>query len=146
MDLCFSQSGLFFYLSFQFLILHLLISVCTQSHHLFFGRPLSLLSWGLLLVNTRLTFLLLSILLTWPIQFNRLILTNECISDSPNSCINPLNAKLRVNPICHLLALLVAHPILHVSRIRVNSMLYCFLQFSFIFILILILILLKTFL
>jgi len=30
----------------------------------------------------------------------------------------PLNAKL--NPICHLLALLGAHHILHVSRIRVN--------------------------
>jgi len=33
--------------------------------------------------------------------------------------INPLNAKL--NPICHLLALLGAHHILHVSRIRVNT-------------------------
>jgi hypothetical protein len=33
--------------------------------------------------------------------------------------INPLNAEL--NPICHLLALLGAHSILHVSRIRVNS-------------------------
>jgi len=32
--------------------------------------------------------------------------------------INPLNTKL--NPICHLLALLGAHPILHVGRIRVN--------------------------
>ena len=32
---------------------------------------------------------------------------------------NPLNAEL--NPICHLLGLLGAHPILHVSRIRVNS-------------------------
>jgi hypothetical protein len=31
---------------------------------------------------------------------------------------NPLNVKL--NPICHLLALLGAHHILHVSRIRVN--------------------------
>jgi hypothetical protein len=31
--------------------------------------------------------------------------------------INPLNAKL--NPICHLLALL-AHHILHISRIRVK--------------------------
>jgi len=31
---------------------------------------------------------------------------------------NPLNAKL--NPRCHLLALLGAHPILHISRIRVN--------------------------
>jgi hypothetical protein len=33
--------------------------------------------------------------------------------------INPLNAKL--NPICHLLALLGAHPILHVSRIRIKG-------------------------
>ena len=32
---------------------------------------------------------------------------------------NPLNAEL--NPICHFLALLFAHPILHVSRIRVNA-------------------------
>jgi len=32
--------------------------------------------------------------------------------------INPLNAEL--NPICHLLALLGAHHILHVSRIRVK--------------------------
>jgi len=32
--------------------------------------------------------------------------------------LNPLNAKL--NPICHLLALLGAHHILHVSWIRVN--------------------------
>jgi len=33
---------------------------------------------------------------------------------------NTLNAKL--NLICHLLALLEAHHILHVSRIRVNSL------------------------
>jgi hypothetical protein len=33
--------------------------------------------------------------------------------------INPLNAEL--NPICHLLALLGAHHIFHVSRIRVNT-------------------------
>ena len=33
--------------------------------------------------------------------------------------INPLNAEL--NPICHLLALLGAHPILHVSRVRVKT-------------------------
>jgi hypothetical protein len=32
--------------------------------------------------------------------------------------LNPLNAEL--NSICHLLALLGAHHILHVSRIRVN--------------------------
>jgi hypothetical protein len=35
-----------------------------------------------------------------------------------NVVINPLNAEL--NPICHLLALLGAHHILHVSKIRVN--------------------------
>jgi hypothetical protein len=34
--------------------------------------------------------------------------------------INPLNAEL--NPTCHLLALLGAHHILHVSRIRVKQM------------------------
>jgi len=34
------------------------------------------------------------------------------------SRFNPLNAEL--NPICHLLALLGAHHILHVSRVRVN--------------------------
>ena len=36
-----------------------------------------------------------------------------------NRSINPLNSKL--NPICHLLALLEAHNILHVSRIRVKA-------------------------
>jgi hypothetical protein len=34
--------------------------------------------------------------------------------------LNPLNAQL--NPICHLLELLGAHPILHISRIRVKEM------------------------
>jgi len=33
--------------------------------------------------------------------------------------LNPLNTKL--NPICHLLALLGANPILHISRIRVKG-------------------------
>ena len=32
--------------------------------------------------------------------------------------IKPLNAKL--NPICHLLVLLEAHHILHISKVRVN--------------------------
>jgi hypothetical protein len=37
------------------------------------------------------------------------------------SCVlNPLNGKL--NPICHLLALLRAHHIFHVGRIRVNGL------------------------
>jgi hypothetical protein len=34
----FSYSVLFFDLSFQFLILHLLVPVCTHFHHQFFGR------------------------------------------------------------------------------------------------------------
>ena len=37
----------------------------------------------------------------------------------PGCFINPLNAEL--NPICHLLALLGAHHIFHVSGLRVNS-------------------------
>jgi hypothetical protein len=37
---------------------------------------------------------------------------------------NPLNAKL--NPICHLLALLGVHPIFHVSRMGVNLLLFYF--------------------
>ena len=35
-------------------------------------------------------------------------------------CLNPLNAEL--NPMCYLLALLLAHHFLHVSRIRVKSL------------------------
>jgi len=43
--------------------------------------------------------------------------------------INPLNAEL--NPICHLLALLGAHHILHVSRIRVKATRrYCKLKYE----------------
>ena len=38
---------------------------------------------------------------------------------APGVFFNPLNAVL--NPICHLLALLGAHHILHVSRIRVKE-------------------------
>ena len=36
------------------------------------------------------------------------------------NALNPLNAEL--NPICHLLALLGAHHILHVSRIKVKCL------------------------
>jgi hypothetical protein len=41
------------------------------------------------------------------------------VSRSNVLLLNPLNAKL--NPICHLLALLGVHHILHVSGLRVNS-------------------------
>ena len=40
-------------------------------------------------------------------------------SESYMAIFNPLNPEL--NPVCHLLALLGAHPILHISRIRVNA-------------------------
>jgi len=40
-------------------------------------------------------------------------------SERCNTQINPLNAEL--NPICHLLALLGTHHILHISRIRVKK-------------------------
>ena len=46
---------------------------------------------------------------------------NEITTDklSPKQ-LNPLNAEL--SPICHLLALLVVHHFLHLSRIRVKSL------------------------
>jgi hypothetical protein len=37
-----------------------------------------------------------------------------------SNVFNPLNAKL--NSICHVLALLGAHPILHISRVRIKSL------------------------
>ena len=43
---------------------------------------------------------------------------NNNNNDNNNNCVNPLNAEL--NPICHLLALLGAHHIFHVSGLRVN--------------------------
>ena len=84
-----SQPLLLFDLSFQFVILHMLISVCAQFLHLFFGRPLCWHHWWLSL-NTLFTLLLLSILLTRPIQLITLILTNNSTSKSPSSCINSL--------------------------------------------------------
>ena len=43
---------------------------------------------------------------------------------SPHTHINPLNAEL--NPICHLLALLGAHHIFHVSGLRVKDYICAF--------------------
>ena len=45
--------------------------------------------------------------------------TRFCLSAKRTSPFNPLNADL--NPICHLLTLLGAHHILHISRRRVKS-------------------------
>jgi hypothetical protein len=50
------------------------------------------------------------------IKYSDIKICNSLLSKILN--LNSLNAKL--NPICHLLALL-AHPILHISRIRVKN-------------------------
>ena len=49
---------------------------------------------------------------------SRCALSNLYVQYTAIHNFNPLNAKL--NPICHLLALLGAHHILHVSRIKVK--------------------------
>jgi hypothetical protein len=46
----------------------------------------------------------------------RMCLNVNCV----HRWLNPLNAEL--NPICHLLTFLGAHPIFHISRIRVNKL------------------------
>ena len=49
------------------------------------------------------------------------------IVDVDKYVVNPLNAEL--NPVCHLLALVGARHIVHVSRLRVNALsLGCALQ------------------
>jgi len=54
--------------------------------------------------------------MTLAIKFKRLSRAEKCLFYCD---FNPLNAEL--NPIYRLLALLGAHHILHVSRIRVNA-------------------------
>ena len=65
------------------------ITTCLYKIPPMFGHCLSGLPWEILL-NNWFTFLSLTILLTRPIQSNRLILTNESISQSSNICINSL--------------------------------------------------------
>jgi hypothetical protein len=50
------------------------------------------------------------------ILYNKVV--SKILTGTRHTAINTLNAKL--NPTCHLLALLGAHIILHVSVIRVN--------------------------
>ena len=61
---------------------------------------------------------------TFMIIFHLLLLRMKNVSDKDfrekhTIYISPLNAEL--NPICHLLALVGAHHIFHVSRVRVNK-------------------------
>jgi hypothetical protein len=53
-------------------------------------------------------------------DMTRLVVTFRNFVKAPNYLLNTLNAKL--NPIYHLVALLGARPILHVSRIRFNRL------------------------
>ena len=55
----------------------------------------------------------------WSIPSRCSRLFSDSRAEHGDNNINPLNAEL--NPICHLLALLGTHPILHVSRIRVKQ-------------------------
>jgi hypothetical protein len=78
----------FQFCAYQYLFVH--------SSTIYFGRPFNRLPW-LLLSNTWMTSPSLHILLTRPIQFNRLILTNESISKSTNSSIKSvLNRFLQI--------------------------------------------------
>ena len=52
------------------------------------------------------------------IKKKRLESTGHVVRMDQERTVNPLNTEL--NPICHLLALLGAHHILHVNRIRVE--------------------------
>jgi hypothetical protein len=70
----FSQSALCFDRSFQFVILHLVISVCTQFHRLYFGLLLVDLHDNYCLI---LTFLLLSIQTHIYVSFNNITLLKE---------------------------------------------------------------------
>jgi hypothetical protein len=86
-----------FDLSFQFVISHLLISVCTQFHHLYFCRSLNWLPTGLLL-NTWLSFLLLSILKHY--QFiDYFVALHSVQSCSQALLLTKLNAIIKWNKI-----------------------------------------------
>ena len=54
----------------------------------------------------------------WPDESKSFVVSTEAKYKFDFIVFNPLNAEL--NPTCHFLALLGAHPIIHVSRIRVK--------------------------
>jgi hypothetical protein len=60
-----------------------------------------------------------------------ILLRRRNVSEEVAEKINPLNVQL--NPICHLLALLGAHLILYVSRIRVKEQNFMFSIFFYLF-------------
>jgi len=62
-------------------------------------------------------------LITRPEESYRLCCVVVCDLETSRMCAPYIYdiRRLRVNPICHLLALLGAHHILHISRVRVND-------------------------
>jgi hypothetical protein len=86
----FSQSALFLDLPFQFLFLHLLITVCTQFHHLFLGRQLKATSLRIIFqYMPYFSVTIPSINLTNSIQLT-FFLTNGILHKSPNRGISSL--------------------------------------------------------
>jgi hypothetical protein len=97
---------------------HLLCSFLTAEYHTQFCKYF----WFELLANIRLHqtkfYYTISYTESYTVEWTLRrvsVLVDPILTESR---LNPLNAEL--NPICHLLALLGAHHILHVSRIRVN--------------------------
>jgi hypothetical protein len=61
----------------------------------------------------------LSLLVDTADTFEAAVMVDSVLRHCHCQLINTLNGEL--NPICHLLALLGAHPILHIRRIRVKA-------------------------
>jgi len=66
--------------------------------------------------NIHVVFFVLEGAIAYEVIFK--IIQKNFLNAASHYCFNPLNAEL--NPICHLLALLGAHHILHVSGLRVK--------------------------
>ena len=58
------------------------------------------------------------------VQLFKTATSSKASMQCQGACFNPLNAEL--NAVCRLLALLGAHHILHVSRVRVNVTCICY--------------------
>ena len=107
------HGGVFFFCSTRILGFLPLIFVILSIHS---HCPIYHFDLGFIFSSTFfLAFLLIPIIPLLPV-----FISNHRTSNH----FNPLNAEL--NPICQLLVLLGAHPILHVSRIRVNALCIAF--------------------
>jgi len=96
----------------------LLCDGCNKGHHLYCLKPKLIVRWYSYVTSL---FLDISFLRTYVLLFDcyKISYSYRWHKYGLTLTFNPLNAEL--NPICHLLALLGAHHILHVSRIRVKN-------------------------